>query len=964
MGLAPGVVIRPIQVKIPKMGLPLELIAGKMQQMQGIKDAFDEMSEMTPTALKLGKGDEDLLKRYNLYVNKLSESVANAFMSGNADKAMKTLVAAKSQLAREWKEGGVATALKDRSVAYQQQLQEYNKREVGKDYTDMHKTVDFYEWKNSIGDIKYDIETGSYTSIGAMGKTMATDIMAKAEQYEKATGIDKTAFVQLMSTKQGAVLGYGLNQQERASYDKIMQQANSFLNDPDVQRELSVRHKYNNIINQRADNPSKLISDASELINSDLKTYKEQKTNLENFNKLSLEEKRKGIYRSSNISSGTGDELSIQEQEFENVRKQYLDKVNKAITELETTLKTVNDTTAMDLAVKTANKEIFSREVVEPVRNSFINRFGVKDNITNVKWFDDIKDDSGKKLSEEHANIIYSTPVPTTAEEAKFDIVKQKENTTKLYTDTVTDVITKLSDIEKVFTDTGNSYAVGDFVLKLPNQGVKELATNTAATTTDEYNDKIRQQQVALGNLTEAMNIVENKTFTEEQKLQQIKDTYGVNDDNAKAIFDELTANSQTYNDVINSYNRANQEFEDIRIFNSRVIASNKENIKNSIIEGTNTTYRFNKDDKTLSLPNGYKILKIENLEQVVEDLFYAYELDNNGVNLSKTDDPRIKRLNKNLYQQQELVTTIPGGLNVRPEPLNVNITNDVVKSLVNNSNFDNRITLASQKYAINKPSEKYTAGLSVRHKNFQDLAMSNSLFDYETTNQEKYTVSFGADEKEEIDKTKLTVPANPTIYVGIDEIGRAYLQYNVEDENKKQGTVKVRLDKQEHIDYVLYGLKEEMVGYRVAAEKGDSSAYTSLIGIVEDLSKIDKTFRSDINKSSILNNTIQSPVGLSEIELNTLEGTPITHKGEAIVSPKTTMIPVGENFVEGKISLYKVFKNKSPYYVIGFKTLDGKSYQLPALDSKLDALSTNEYYDYDTALQQYLLYYFYNSMN
>jgi len=430
-----------------------------------------------------------------------------------------------------------------------------------------------------------------------------------------------------------------------------------------------------------------------------------------------------------------------------------------------------------------------------------------------------------------------------------------------------------------------------------------------------------------------------------------------MNDTNAVMALEDLKNNNVTYSGLINSYNIANERLNNARVFTSRVIEQNKRIIKEGIIAGTNDKYKYSEEYKTITLPSDYSLKSVDNKEQAVDDLFYAYDLANKGIDISKSDDPRIKRLNEKLYVKKYLTNNRGGG---NMYDTKINITNDAVKNLIDNSDFDTTVSFVNKEYAIDKATEKYEKGLGINYGHFVAYVTQGNLFDYTTNNQKEYTV-YTPDGKEALVSRNDVVidESNLNIVAGIDELGKVYLKHNVKYKDK-DGIVKVALQDSNAINYVIKGLQDEAGMYKIMAEQGDFSAYDQLTTRLNDISKLDTRLRSSIINSAVLDNTIQTVKGLPTITLinpNSANGTPLEHRAQTLIIPKSVAIPIQGVMQQGTISLYKSFNNNTPVYMIGFKTNQGEEFQLPALDNQLNPTNKSQYTDYITAVNQYLIY-------
>ena len=922
MGLAPGVVIRPVQLKIPRMGVPLELMAAKMQTIQQAKTKFDNLAELTPQALQL-EGDQKLLAKYNQYVDKLSKSVADAFASGDAKKASRMMSAAKSQLSREWKQGGVAYALKDRATAMSEGVNEIMTREIGDDYKEVNRTVDLYRFKKQTGDIGYDLESGQYNKIGKPIKTTHVDLIAKAKDYADALGIDKTGYLDFVTAaRQGLPAVAGLVHKEQVDIKKIEQQLDMYLNDPQVKGQLAIEQEYKNITNGRYEDTDKLTSDAIAYLDADIDKLN---TSKKDFDKRGIIQQktdlaRLGLYQDADFSATENDALTQAKDEY----FKLLDKQKESLNETKSNID--------DLDV--ANGVLFTYETQKRRAESFRNQFGISETISNLKWPDDL-DNLSKSASDLKSVIMPSTVIPTNT---KTEDAQQK-------------LSIALKDSEELFVNASaelmSFFNEEDVKSGLPNVSeivdVSELPT---AKTQDDKNLIIQRNLENISNLKKLINIADDLSIDEETKKQTLVSAFGVTNDKAGELLAEYKDNNQKLKQIVQGFSTAYKD--KMRIENAynaynQSAISTFENYADNL-EALNDLNGFRYKDNELKI--GDTTIEINNKQeykQFYNDIIELKRLIDLGEDISNNpikqkyfdiaDTTSVQSGNRNLY-----ITSEKG------------ITSTSVTKIVEDmyNALDIKFTPVEYMHAIEKPTAKVNVGLNTIHRDITNI-VKGTVFDYATANQDKLLDLNNKNEEVEIRNIDLSKLG--AMYIGFDFTGESFIQFDAPKVDGSTGKFKVSVPPN-YLGDVSKGLLEELTyGYSLG-----EVTYDNLIIGLNNYSRISNK-ADDYAFAYTLDKTINTAEHVKEPTNIAIEGTTISNgNGKTLLEQSGTL-----NQQQGNYKLQKVKSSGGwKYYITFTRPGENTDNALPNLQpkgNKFDVTDNYYYLDYETAQQQFLIY-------
>lgn len=373
MGLARGVVINPISVKIPKLGLPLEQIGAKIQEYQTIKDTYDELAAMAPNALEL-EGDQALKQKYNQYVGKISESVAQSLAKGDAEAAARMMRAAKQQISREWKQGGAAFALTQRADSYAKGLQEISERKLGEDYTETNKRYDLAQFKSTLKPINFNLDAGTFSQIGKPQYSVYTDLLSESKRFAEDLGITKEAFIGYAKDYANGVLDIQqFVHRTKVDRDKIQQRLNLFLSDDRVIKQMQIEQYVNNMDRGFYQNSDLMYTQAEKYLGNEIDTQKRIKANFKSLNDAD----KLMILAAEDLIVPTDGNLKTGHPDFDKAVSEFNKTIDNNILEAESL---VNNMTP-----DAAEKIIFRNEVYAQQTDNFNNRFGVQDSAQLLK---------------------------------------------------------------------------------------------------------------------------------------------------------------------------------------------------------------------------------------------------------------------------------------------------------------------------------------------------------------------------------------------------------------------------------------------------------------------------------------------------------------------------------------------------------------------------------------------------
>jgi len=189
MALARGTIIKPVEINLPVLQAPTELMYQAMIGMQSEKDMYSALASTTPKARTV---DEPWRQEYTKYVQDLSDSVAQAFASGNTEYAMKSLRKAKTNVQELWKPGGLAYALEEGAIAEATEIARI-KEAHEKDPTGAGNMMfALKRFRQGQQPLNYDYETGQYNRVGQADLYRHVVIPAELQELAKATVPDLT----------------------------------------------------------------------------------------------------------------------------------------------------------------------------------------------------------------------------------------------------------------------------------------------------------------------------------------------------------------------------------------------------------------------------------------------------------------------------------------------------------------------------------------------------------------------------------------------------------------------------------------------------------------------------------------------------------------------------------------------------------------------------------------------------
>ena len=527
MGLARGVVIRPISVNIPKLGLPLAQISAKIQEYQTIKDTYDELSAMAPNALEL-EGDQALKQKYSQYVGKISESVAQSLSKGDAEAAARMMRAAKQQIAREWKQGGAAFALTQRADSYAKGLQEISERELGKDYTETNKRYDLAQFKSTLKPINFNLDAGTFSQIGKPQYSVYTDLLSESKRFAEDLGITKEAFIGYARDYANGVLDtQQFVHRTKVDRDKIQQRLNLFLSDDRVVKQMQIDQYVNNMDRKFYDNPDLMYSKAEEYLGKEIEN---QKTMKANFKSLSDADKLIILASQDLIVPSSGD-LKTGHPDFDAAVTEFNKSLDNNITEAEAL--------AGNMTKDVAEQIIFKNEVYAQQVDNFNNRFGIQDNAQLLK--DTTSVDSKNNL-------------------AKLkNVYKELEKVVNI-TGPAEQVEVKINEQLNQATDSLRVVATGfdDFVANLPvDEEVKksiglDLANRPKNMSEEDLDDMISDIDDRYKVVSQLINIESNLLKSEDAKIKEIAAVTKLDIKSAKQLYDVLATSTEVQTHMLN----------------------------------------------------------------------------------------------------------------------------------------------------------------------------------------------------------------------------------------------------------------------------------------------------------------------------------------------------------------------------------------------------------------------------
>lgn len=936
MGLAPGVVIRPVKTTIPKMGLPFELLAAKMQNIQQTKDAFDTLAELKPKALAM-EGDQALLGKYNQYVEKIAGSVADAFASGDATKAQRMLSAAKTQLTREWKEGGVAFALKDRAEAMAKGMNEIAEREIGDDYKQMNKEVDLYRFKKGIQEIDYDLETGKYNRIGAAGMTTHVDLMAKAETYAKALGEDKRGYIDFIKAASGSRTNImGLIHEEKVKDKKIQQQLQAYLSDPEVDAQLRLEQDWKNIRANRLDDPSKMISDASEYVNSEIDNLKNAVSDLE---KMSITQQKYVLMQSGDY---TGDFTATDNQALKDAKASYKEKINSSVKQRNEYIEKLNGND-----VEMASGILFSYETADKYSKSFKNRFGITETVSNIQWPRAI--DGGSNSVTTIKQIIDKAEVlPATTETQ--DVVSKIDESVNESEQNFIQATTEL-----------NGYFVANKETFKGLSEILDLEDKPTAKTEEDRQENIKRFIDNNKKITKIANVLDSND-SDDVKKQSIMSLFTVGAETADNIIKDYTDNKREIKQRSDAFRISVTNRDKALNIRNRFYNNLSQNLKDAIDEDkTLKNIRYNKNaDGSLDLQIGGSGLTAATVSIPEEEIDYTVgklvalsgKLKTGSALLPEDKDFLVKTFGNSMFQAKS-----GGGSTLLPgSSINDKSDYDRIARMIGNAVEEDALltyTPIDTEYVVDKPiSTKVNTGFSSMFNNLKAFVNNGYKTDYKTNDSTKLLDEEG-NEHEIKDITKY----EDNYRIGIDITGEPYIGVTA-IVNEERRNFKLTLPTQTGIyEDVIKELEAEVfAGYTTS---GNS---TDLNRGLDNLSRLSR-YNEDLSTGFVLDSNYKSHKNLDTQELSfTKDGNNIVLNlpGEELVSIESQTQANG-TVVRGNYKIHKVSHNNAWRYYVTFnnEVQDVLTKSVGPNGFTFEPNTEIEPYtqSYDTALKQLLIY-------
>lgn len=425
MAIARGNIVRPTQVNLPLLQLPFEQLVGQMQSYQQDYDTVGSLTSIMPNYLEK---DAEWANRYKEYISAISESVTNAFASGDTVKAMRMLNAAKNTLANEWKPGGLAIALQNRYEAYNKGIEQLRKA-AEKDPTNLNYLYGANIFQKSIEDLGYDYVSGKYNQIGQPLIFNYTDINKKVLENVNAVDAD--------ITEKDILSGYWIQRLKNKGYDqnKIESIWQGIISDPGVAQQLEV----NAFGVTRNMTPEQMAETLDNDINTTAEKINKAKESLFN---LPVKEQQKllqeqGLYRGK-IDGIAG-----------SMTKEAVNKYNELL-----------DKRLERLAEYQNNPEAYIKQkyVVEPLKNQYQSYFGSEESLLirpNQVALENLRFQRRKQLQDRafmlnqrllESNVRGATYTPTVPTDISGEY-------TKLYNEAKRNVSTLESDYKKMLNN-------------------------------------------------------------------------------------------------------------------------------------------------------------------------------------------------------------------------------------------------------------------------------------------------------------------------------------------------------------------------------------------------------------------------------------------------------------------------------------------------------------------------------
>lgn len=222
----------PMQMQVPQLQVPMELLYAKLQAAQGSKDEFDQLSALMPQYLQEHSGDAT---KYKQLVGKVSEDVAAAFASGDAGTGMRLLQQGKDFIRKQNQAGGLGYALQsayDADATARKAMEDLHAEAVKKgNNTNYQLAKSMYK----VPELGYDPQTGNFNKPGAPDVPTFFDVDSELRDWIKTINPQEYGF--------SKVEGDYVYTTEGKKYH-IREFVPQFLKDPRIKQQLEINAKY------------------------------------------------------------------------------------------------------------------------------------------------------------------------------------------------------------------------------------------------------------------------------------------------------------------------------------------------------------------------------------------------------------------------------------------------------------------------------------------------------------------------------------------------------------------------------------------------------------------------------------------------------------------------------------------------------------------------------------------------
>lgn len=814
MGLAPGVRLGKTTFKIPRIGIPFELMAAQIQQSQMLKDEFENVVSKVPKGNPLLPGTEELSSKLNNYFNKVSEKVADAFASGDGYKATSMLKAAKSQVEREFKQGGAAYALLKTNQDLATTLKEYKDREVDNNkYTSAHKQYDYDMWLNKLKEtgFSYNMETGDVTSIPTMQKTAAFDISKKWQETAAALQKSPDSENFVAELKQASnMLGSGIlvkENIEKISSDRIKTALTGLMTDTRVLQELEVRQYIKNKSLNRLDDTEQLISDAEGYLNAQVEDYRK---NIKKFNSYSVSEKKQilqmtGDYKSEDTSNDSN-------EEFLNAQDKFINAINFRITEVENNIKDLSG----DNGINIANKVLLQNEAYAEAAQEFQSYFGIKktsaflpEHLSGNTKLNAFKEKSIRTITStvESIDRVEVNTSKTNEDLANIDVIKSEaiSNFLSLSND--------LLDGASQELDSAFKGVIRDEQFK---ENEQELRNEYVGTTLEKASNWYSALQVYEFN--------RESGATKEEIAATMSEKYNISSQAAGELVSILEKNSDDIrNNVIELSNleKTRSSIVDLEIATNKQILDEYSNQEGEEFEYSRVKYKNNE------LRIGGKIINIDSKEEAIDLLDEIITIKQgilNGASAEELINKSAYKDNLNiLYAQTALPKSKPRNAPVTLQEIEQQnkaqiSKEEFINKLVDSMTVDQDIEIDSipTVYPVTKSSD---VGLESLYVNSLNVINNGAFKDVSTGNTTIFRDYISGNDIN-IGNLKLDKVKNYAVGVGVQ--GKMYMEFNVEDVNNNNRKLRIEIPASDRLAYTQAMIKSGLITYQNSKDFGE----------------------------------------------------------------------------------------------------------------------------------------------